>query len=242
MNTRTITSHRTLVLPLVAGALLSAAAHGEDPQAPSDLVVHAERPFVTVSRRGDSSLPVTQYEVQYRVSYADLDLSKTADANTLRERVREAARSACQDIQDVGHFKEPDPGCATRAESQGMAQVDAAVAGSRPTLYAEPQPQDGELVVHAERLSAKVLTGPNIPVPITQYELRYRVSYADLDLATTNGADALKKRVRDAAQSACKDIDKLNRFPDQDPACARKAESNAMPEVDAAIAAAHDRA
>jgi UrcA family protein len=221
--------------------MLCNAALAEDSQ--SQLVVHAERPFVTVSKRQDNnSLPLTQYEVQYRVSYADLDLSKNADANTLRERVREAALSACKDIDEVGHFKEPDAGCAQRAESRSHEQVDAAIAGSRPTLYAEPEPKEGEVVVQAERMSAKVVTGPNVAIPITQYALGYRVSYADLNLATESGADVLKKRVHDAAESACKEIDRLNRFPQSDPACAHKAEAGAKPEVEAAIAAAQDKA
>lgn len=114
---------------------------------------------------------------------------------------------------------------------------------SAAALAAEPQTEE-EVVVQAERPTKQVLArtaGAVSGVPIVQYELRYRVSYADLDLATSTGANSLKTRVQEAAQSACADLDKLYPAADPDRSCARKAEEGAMPKVNEAIAAAQGK-
>lgn len=63
------------------------------------------------------------------VSYADLDLSKEADVDILKERIREAAVDACRQL----HRRYPGAlnqstgkqGCVQGATEQAMAQLDA---------------------------------------------------------------------------------------------------------------------
>ena len=112
----------------------------------------------------------------------------------------------------------------------------AGALGSSTALAAEP-----EVAVTVEAARANVVGRTGAGVPVVQYELRYRVSYADLDLATGAGADTLKKRVQDAARSACADLDKLYPLTEPDRSCARKAEDGAMSQVSTAIAAAQGK-
>jgi UrcA family protein len=94
------------------------------------------------------------------------------------------------------------------------------------------------VTIRADRPTEKVVARGSSRIPIVQYELSYRVSYDDLDLATGSGADALKERVQEAAKSVCRELYDFYPQADPDRFCATKAASGAMPQVDAAIAAA----
>jgi UrcA family protein len=61
------------------------------------------------------------------------------------------------------------------------------------------------------------------------------VTFADLDIATKVGADALKARVRKAAYALCQDLDRLYPMAEQDRSCVKKAEDGSMSQVNAAI-------
>jgi UrcA family protein len=79
---------------------------------------------------------------------------------------------------------------------------------------------------------------PNL-APINEISLTYRVSYADLDLATKEGASALDKRIHEAAAAACKELGRFYPLatPD-DSTCAKKASADAMAKANEAVAAA----
>lgn len=92
--------------------------------------------------------------------------------------------------------------------------------------------------VEASRIVKERVGTSSVNAPINAISLSYRVSYADLDLATKEGATALKSRVEEAALAACKQISKL--YPDAKPddsSCAKQAVDDAMPSVKKAIAA-----
>ena len=108
----------------------------------------------------------------------------------------------------------------------------------------EPQNAD-EIVVLFERAAVssgapvttkegKTATG----MPVVQTEIRHRIRVDDLDLATEAGAAALAERVRAVAREGCAELDKLYAPAARDASCTRKAVSEAMPQVDAVIAAA----
>lgn len=73
--------------------------------------------------------------VSQKVSYADLDMSKQSDVNTLRDRVATAAKDSCRELErrfpsaiyipDKTKFE-----CVRDATSQAMAQVDAVTSRS----------------------------------------------------------------------------------------------------------------
>jgi UrcA family protein len=78
-----------------------------------------------------------------------------------------------------------------------------------------------------------------IGAPIKELSIRSRVSYADLDLTTTAGVDALTKRVRDTAVSTCKEI-KVD-VPAEGSTvdkCIKAAMDGATPQINTAVEAA----
>jgi UrcA family protein len=111
----------------LAGALASSAALAADPQAEADVIVQAERATTKVVERTSAGIPIVQYELRYRVSYADLDLATSAGADTLKKRVHEAARSACTDLDRLYPLSEPDRSCARKAEDGATPQVADAI-------------------------------------------------------------------------------------------------------------------
>jgi UrcA family protein len=103
---------------------------------------------------------------------------------------------------------------------------------------ASAQQIEGVTVEGSRIVKERIGTADN-SAPINSISLSYRVSYADLDLATGAGAKALEGRVNAAALAACKEITRLypNASPD-DTACAKKAAKEAMVKVSELVAAA----
>lgn len=105
---------------------------------------------------------------------------------------------------------------------------------SSAAFAAEPEPEQ-QVTIRAERPAAKVVGHTSSGAPISEYQITYHVTFADLDVATPVGANALKARVRTAAYSLCKDLDKLYPVAEQDNTCEKKAEDGAMSQVNAVI-------
>jgi len=73
---------------------------------------------------------------------------------------------------------------------------------------------------------------------IKEIRIKTEVSYADLDLTTDAGAQALEKRVRDAAQSTCAEIQvDVPVQGSTEAKCVKEAVDGAMGQVKAAIEA-----
>jgi UrcA family protein len=122
--------------------------------------------------------------------------------------------------------------------TSNVALILAASAfASAAVLAADPQPE-AQVTIRAERPNVKVVGRTSSGVPIEEYQLSYRVTFGDLDIATPVGAQALKARVRTAAISLCKDLDQLYPVADHDTSCATKAEEGAMSQVNTAITTA----
>ena len=91
-----------------------------------------------------------------------------------------------------------------------------------------------KITVWAESPTGKVAGRTSIAT-IQETTLHYHVRYDDLDLTTSDGARALKKRVTGAARNACADLDKMYLRWSKDVSCIRKAEKNARSQVQDAI-------
>ena len=94
-------------------------------------------------------------------------------------------------------------------------------------------------VVTVEAVREIVVGKSAIGAPIKELSIRSRVSYADLDLATPAGMQALEKRVRDTAVSTCKEI-KVD-VPAEGSTvdkCIKAAVDGATPQINAAVEAA----
>ena len=94
-------------------------------------------------------------------------------------------------------------------------------------------------VVTVEAVREIIVGKSAIGAPIKELSIRSRVSYADLDLTTPAGVQALEKRVKDTAVSTCKEI-KVD-VPAEGSTvdkCIKEAMEGATPQINAAVAAA----
>jgi UrcA family protein len=111
-----------------------------------------------------------------------------------------------------------------------------AVATSIATYTAFAQ-EKGEITVEAARPSGRTDTG----VPIKTVTTKRVVSYADISLATQPGATTLEKRIREAAKSACNELEQkypISADGDSTQQCVTKAVDRAMADAHKAIDAA----
>ena len=86
------------------------------------------------SRAMNGEIGEQKLSVSQQVSYADLDLSKHADVETLRERVRAAAKDSCRELNrrypKAAYIPVTNDTCARDAARDGLARVDAITAQS----------------------------------------------------------------------------------------------------------------
>ena len=101
-----------------------------------------------------------------------------------------------------------------------------------------------EITVQAKRVPTVTVLGRTTSgASIREISLISGVSTAGLDLSSSAGADALAKRVHDAAAAACREIGQ--KYPNSTPSdreCARVAAEEAMVRVHEVIAAAQKHA
>ena len=91
-------------------------------------------PFVVkmgTSRSGTGTITITR-----NVSYHDLDLTKDGDVTTLKQRIDDAARTLCRQLDK--HYSTPqwsnlpaDRNCRRNATATAMAEADMVIAGAR---------------------------------------------------------------------------------------------------------------
>jgi UrcA family protein len=93
-------------------------------------------------------------------------------------------------------------------------------------------------VVTVEAARTQKVAQTRYGVPVREITIVSRVSYADLDLATPQGAKDLEKRIRETATSSCKEMDV--KFPVEgygEADCIKHAVDGAMAEANKIIAA-----
>jgi UrcA family protein len=110
----------------IAGVAASLAAIAAETEIGA-VTIKAKRATEQVVGRTSSGVPIKSYELGYRVSYTDLDLTTSSGKDKLRERVREAAKMACADLDKLYPLTPQDPSCAPKAADEAMSQVDAAI-------------------------------------------------------------------------------------------------------------------
>ena len=97
-----------------------------------------------------------------------------------------------------------------------------------------PEAQAEEVHAHVEGLAENVV-GMSFTGPMKESTLQNHVRYDDLDLASDDGAETLRKRVQDEARKACADLDKRNSNLGRDLSCIAAANKSANLQVDYAI-------
>jgi UrcA family protein len=102
-------------------------------------------------------------------------------------------------------------------------------------VLAQQQSEVEVVAPHVERTTQPGPMGTKVPA----MSIDYKVSYADLNLATHSGAVELEKRIKESATKACEQLAKL--YPETtegNPPCVEGAVKSAMAKADKAIAAA----
>lgn len=120
-----------------------------------------------------------------------------------------------------------------------LMRVGLAVAGALVVSGVAHAQASEAVTVQATRLVPKVVARSSSGIPIEEISLSYGVRAADLDLATSAGANELTRRVNEAAETACKEIGRD--YPEATPSdreCAKVAADGAMVKVRSLIAAA----
>lgn len=117
------------VSPLVMAAawLFAAGAQAQtQPHTVREIVITS--PKVVHERIGRSSNGAHEelISLSHRITYDDLDLSKTADLATLRNRVKDAAELGCQQLEKIYPLSQHDPDCIKNAVGRAMPQIRAA--------------------------------------------------------------------------------------------------------------------
>jgi UrcA family protein len=105
---------------------------------------------------------------------------------------------------------------------------------------------DEPIGVTIEAQHSKIVGRNSLGGPIEQISLVRRINYADLDLTDEDDAAALKVRIAEAANALCNKLDKMYPFStvnhgDFVSSCISKTKSDAMKQVQAAIATAIER-
>jgi UrcA family protein len=93
-------------------------------------------------------------------------------------------------------------------------------------------------VVTVEAARTQKVAQTHFGVPVREITIASRVSYAELDLATPQGAKDLEKRIRETATSSCKEMDV--KFPVEgygEADCIKHAVDGAMSQANKIIAA-----
>ena len=101
--------------------------------------------------------------------------------------------------------------------------------------------QQQEIIVQSPRVQVARPPSYAGDIPVDVITVSHVVSYSNIDISTSSGAQVLKQRIADAAKAACKEIDAAypNRKPiNGDPSCEKAATDAAMVQANAAIAAA----
>jgi UrcA family protein len=122
------------------------------------------------------------------------------------------------------------------------AAIRAAVAAAAVLMVgATALAQETEGVTVEAVRQSKIVGHTSSGIPIEEFTLRRKVSYADLDLKQQAGAAELEKRVKETAKSACDELDTLyplTKSATEGAACVKKSTDDAMVLVHRAIAVA----
>ena len=110
---------------LVAFSIGQTAAIAQEAEpAIEQVIVVAPRVLPEEQRRLGTSKITTSSTLQATVSYADLDLTRTADVGELEKRIADAAKSVCEALAKEVPFGEPRTStCVNEALDDAQKQV-----------------------------------------------------------------------------------------------------------------------
>jgi len=110
---------------------LAAIAMAQVPEITVEAPYHRPASAAKPGPGGKEALP--EVSVDYRVHYADLDLSKHSGAVELERRIRDAATQACQQLATLYPGSTEGVGkdsCVEKATTKAMAEANVAIAAA----------------------------------------------------------------------------------------------------------------
>ncbi|MDE2463602.1 MAG: UrcA family protein [Alphaproteobacteria bacterium] len=102
-------------------------AHAQPAETVTVTVPRSVQQTIIAGRSPSTGAPIEETTIARTVSYSDLDLAKTADANELKARVEAAAKDVCMELDKLYPFEDKDPTCAEKSAEKAMVQVDTAI-------------------------------------------------------------------------------------------------------------------
>jgi len=128
MNTRRFI-HTLRPALLVAGMCIGTAALADNLPTINIQASVVSKKIISTSSSG---VPTEEVTVTRRVSYADLDLKKYSDVQALKQRVKEAAKLACKQIDTLYPQEQSDTrSCIGQSVAEADRQVDEAIAAAQ---------------------------------------------------------------------------------------------------------------
>lgn len=96
-------------------------------------VVSVVAPRVVRQTIGRSTIgaPIEMATISRSVSYADLDLSKPADAATFETRIKDTATSLCAELDRIYLNETRDPKCVQKASDEAMTRAEQLIAAAK---------------------------------------------------------------------------------------------------------------
>ncbi len=119
-------------LTLIAAAASVLAGSNALGQAMEAVTVEAVREIIV--GRSVTGAPIRELTMRGRISYADLDLTKSGDVATLETRVKDTARSMCKELGtriEVAAQGSTEERCIKEAINGAMGQVSKAVESAK---------------------------------------------------------------------------------------------------------------
>ncbi len=111
---------------LAAGLCMAMAALADN--ATDTIVIEAGVMTKTVVGHTAIGAPIEEVTLTHRVSYADLDLATHSGAMELKQRVKDTARLACEQLDKLYPLEEKEaPSCIRQAVERASSQVDDAI-------------------------------------------------------------------------------------------------------------------
>jgi UrcA family protein len=126
--------HYRLSLAVAAAGFALASGTAAAQQTPSTSEIIVEAPHLErTTERGPQGGPIEIIAVTHHVSYRDIDIGTNSGAQVLEQRIKNAAKAACQEIDKLYPLKVPvasDPPCEKGAVDKAMVQARAAIAAA----------------------------------------------------------------------------------------------------------------
>lgn len=126
-----IRTSRLVTLALAAaGTAIAYGARAGEPV--TEVIVEAPKVVHTSQKVPPLGAGIDIASVRYRVSYADLNIATPAGAKTLEERINDAAKRACAQLESAAPAGSTpiasDPPCIKTAVAGAMKQANEAIA------------------------------------------------------------------------------------------------------------------